>query len=164
MHDLEAAATLTMRRAQSTGSRCSRSNPARPALWPARLRKSRRFRNAAWFVCRLYEAQQDRRLGIPADLIAAHSAVSTAVVQAMARAGLERTPADVAMAITGVAGRDPDEDGNPVGLAFVAAAKRGGRILVEGLQLSGTRQAICASAMLARSAWPTALWNSPSPA
>ena len=53
------------------------------------------------------------------------------------------------MAITGVAGPKPDEDGNPVGLAFVAAAHRDGRVLEERLQLSGSKQDICDAAMLA---------------
>jgi nicotinamide-nucleotide amidase len=44
----------------------------------------------------------------------------------MARGALERLPADVAVAVTGVAGPDPDEDGNPVGLVHIAAASRAG--------------------------------------
>jgi nicotinamide-nucleotide amidase len=38
---------------------------------------------------------------------------------------LHRSPADVAVAITGVAGPDPDEDGNPVGLVCIAVARNG---------------------------------------
>lgn len=34
--------------------------------------------------------------------------------------------ADVAISVTGVAGPEPDEDGNPVGLAFAAIADRHG--------------------------------------
>jgi nicotinamide-nucleotide amidase len=67
-------------------------------------------------------------LGVPAELIAAHTAVSQPVVEAMATGVLERCPADVALAITGVAGPEPDEDGNPVGLMHVAVAVRGGGI------------------------------------
>jgi nicotinamide-nucleotide amidase len=67
----------------------------------------------------------------------------------MATGGLIRSPADISLAITGVAGPEPDEDGNPVGLAFVAAAVRDGRILKERLQLSGSKRDICRSAMLA---------------
>jgi len=88
-------------------------------------------------------------LGIPADLVATHTAVSAVVARAMATAGLARTPADIGMAITGVAGPDPDEDGNPVGLVFVAAAHRDGRVLDERLQLSGSKDDICSAAMTA---------------
>ena len=46
----------------------------------------------------------------------------------MARGGIARCPADIAVAITGVAGPEPDEDGNPVGLVHLAAACRDGRV------------------------------------
>jgi len=36
-----------------------------------------------------------------------------------------RSPADIAVAITGVAGPSPDEDGNPVGRVCIAVARRG---------------------------------------
>jgi nicotinamide-nucleotide amidase len=44
---------------------------------------------------------------------------------AMAEGALHGLPADVAMAITGVAGPDSDEDGNPVGLVCIAVARDG---------------------------------------
>jgi nicotinamide-nucleotide amidase len=43
----------------------------------------------------------------------------------MAEGALHRSPADVAVAVTGVAGPDPDEDGNPVGLVCIAVARDG---------------------------------------
>ena len=61
-------------------------------------------------------------VGVPKDLLAAHTAVSAEVAQAMAKGGLSRCPADFVLAITGVAGPDPDEDGNPVGLVHVAVS------------------------------------------
>ncbi len=67
-------------------------------------------------------------LGVPAELIAAHTAVSQPVAEAMATGALERCPADLVLAITGVAGPEPDEDGNPVGLMHIAAARRGGAV------------------------------------
>ena len=50
-------------------------------------------------------------------------AVCSEVADAMATAALKLTPADVAIAVTGVAGPEPDEDGNPVGLVFCSAAR-----------------------------------------
>jgi nicotinamide-nucleotide amidase len=45
---------------------------------------------------------------------------------------MERLAADVVVAVTGVAGPDPDEDGNPVGLVHIAAVSRnGGELHVE---------------------------------
>jgi nicotinamide-nucleotide amidase len=54
-------------------------------------------------------------LDVPSSLIAAHSAVSAEVAEAMASGAVCRCPADIAVAITGVAGPEPGEDGNPVG-------------------------------------------------
>jgi nicotinamide-nucleotide amidase len=66
---------------------------------------------------------------VPSDLLAERSAVCRDVAIAMAEGPLARSPAGVAIAITGVAGPAPDEDGNPVGLIHVAVQLRtvGGR-------------------------------------
>jgi nicotinamide-nucleotide amidase len=64
-------------------------------------------------------------LGVPPSLIAARTAVSPDVAKAMASGVLDRSPAEIAVAITGVAGPEPDEDGNPVGLVYVGVAARG---------------------------------------
>lgn len=87
-------------------------------------------------------------VGVPRDLIAAHTAVSGEVAQAMARGGLARCPADIVVAITGVAGPEPDEDGNPVGLVYVAAAARDGRIRTERHMFGKLgKNEICCAAM-----------------
>jgi PncC family amidohydrolase len=65
-------------------------------------------------------------LGVPAGLIAEHTAVSAQVAQAMAIGAIERSSADLTLSITGVLGPDPDEDGNPVGLVYFGLAKRNG--------------------------------------
>jgi nicotinamide-nucleotide amidase len=89
-------------------------------------------------------------LGVPAELIAAHTAVSQPVAEAMATGALERCPADVVLAITGVAGPEPDEDGNPVGLMHVAVARRGGSVRHERHTFGdGGREALRARVMLA---------------
>ncbi len=64
-------------------------------------------------------------LGVPREPIAAHTAVSRPVTEAMATRALDRCPAEMVIAITGVAGPEPDEDGNSVGLMNVAIAVRG---------------------------------------
>ena len=70
------------------------------------------------------KAAKSTVVGVPGSLIERHTAVSREVALAMARGGLERIPADVLVAITGVAGPDADEDGNPVGLVHIAAVSR----------------------------------------
>ena len=67
-------------------------------------------------------------LGVPEELLRAKSAVCEEVACAMAQGALARSSADLAAAITGVAGPEPDEDGNPVGRVYIAAARRGGRV------------------------------------
>lgn len=65
-------------------------------------------------------------IGVPEDLIALHGAVSEPVARAMAEGVLDRLPdADVAVAITGVAGPGGGSAAKPVGLVHFAAARRG---------------------------------------
>jgi nicotinamide-nucleotide amidase len=87
-------------------------------------------------------------VGVPKDLLAAHTAVSAEAARAMAEGGLSRCPADFVVAVTGVAGPEPDEDGNPVGLVYVAAASRDGRTRVVQCDFGERgREEICIAAM-----------------
>ena len=75
-------------------------------------------------------------LGVPELFL--DTAVSWEVAEAMATGALKLCGADIAIAITGVAGPEPDEDGNPVGLAYVACATRAGQQRQIRLQLGDT--------------------------
>ncbi|MBP2016888.1 nicotinamide-nucleotide amidase [Symbiobacterium terraclitae] len=77
------------------------------------------------FVTYASEAKE-RFLGVPADLIAAHGVVSEPVALAMAQGALERAGADVAVAITGVAGPGGGTPETPVGTVCFGLAARGG--------------------------------------
>jgi nicotinamide-nucleotide amidase len=72
------------------------------------------------------KANKTSALGVPAGLLERKGAVCPEVARAMAEGALAHSPADLAAAITGVAGPDPDEDGNPVGRVCVAVMRRGG--------------------------------------
>src|SRR5262245_41605304 len=64
-------------------------------------------------------------LGFAWDMLEAFGAVSIACVYAMAKGALERTNADVAVAISGIAGPDGGSEHKPVGLVVFARAVRG---------------------------------------
>ncbi|HUO80077.1 MAG TPA: CinA family protein [Steroidobacteraceae bacterium] len=66
-------------------------------------------------------------LGVLPAEIAEHGAVSEPVVKAMALGALERAGADVAVAVSGIAGPDGGSPGKPVGTVWFAWAWRRGR-------------------------------------
>ncbi len=63
-------------------------------------------------------------LGVAKALIEKHGAVSAEVAEAMARGAIKKSGADVAIAITGVAGPGGGTKKKPVGLVYIAAASR----------------------------------------
>jgi nicotinamide-nucleotide amidase len=63
-------------------------------------------------------------IGVPADLIASYGAVSEPVARAMAEGALLRSHADVAVAITGIAGPGGATPSKPVGLVHFALAAK----------------------------------------
>ena len=64
-------------------------------------------------------------LGVAIDLIERHGAVSEPVARAMAEGALRHSRADIAVAVTGVAGPGGGTAAKPVGLVHVAAARTG---------------------------------------
>lgn len=64
-------------------------------------------------------------LGVDSDIIEAFGAVSVACVYAMARGALERSGADVAVAVSGIAGPDGGTPTKPVGTVVFARMVRG---------------------------------------
>lgn len=77
------------------------------------------------FVTYSNEAKQEL-LGVPADLLATHGAVSEPVARAMADGALARSRAGVTVAVTGVAGPGGGSPDKPVGLVWLAVARRDG--------------------------------------
>lgn len=76
------------------------------------------------FVTYSNEAKREM-LGVSSEIIETFGAVSIACVWAMAQGAVERSEADVAVAISGVAGPDGGTDLKPVGTVVFARVVRG---------------------------------------
>ncbi len=72
-------------------------------------------------------------IGVPAQMLAEHGAVSEAVARAMAGGALARSRphAQLAVAITGVAGPGSASPAKPAGLVYLAAAQEGKGVIGE---------------------------------
>jgi len=82
---------------------------------------------------------KSRLLGIDSDLIARHGAVSLEVAEAMSRGALERFEADVAVAITGIAGPEGGGEEKPVGYVCFDARLADGTSIARDPVIPGGR-------------------------
>jgi nicotinamide-nucleotide amidase len=82
-------------------------------------------------------AAKQSLLGVSAAILNRRGAVSAETAAAMAKGALKNSQADIAVAITGIAGPSGGSKEKPVGLVYFAAAARGGRIVTRR-QLYGT--------------------------
>ncbi|MGZ3457411.1 MAG: CinA family protein [Archangium sp.] len=93
------------------------------------------------FVPYSHEAKAEQ-LGVPVALMVAHGSVSEEVARALADGALARSHADLALAETGIAGPSGGSAAKPVGLVYLAVARRGGTSLCERHVFPGDRAAI----------------------
>ncbi|HEU4621328.1 MAG TPA: CinA family protein [Burkholderiaceae bacterium] len=97
------------------------------------------------FVTYSNEAKNEL-LGVPLATIEEHGAVSQAAALAMANGALERSRADVTVAITGIAGPTGAVPNKPVGTVWFATAMRGEAARAVLRQFNGDRAEIRAQA------------------
>ena len=90
-----------------------------------------------------------RDLAVAEALLADHGAVSAEVARAMAEGACARTGADVAVAVTGIAGPDGGTPDKPVGLVHIAAARRGSATREARHLFTGDRRAVRLGAVAA---------------
>ena len=86
-------------------------------------------------------AAKTELLGVDSELIATEGAVSESVVSAMARGALAHSSAQVAIAVTGVAGPSGGSAAKPVGTVWFGWATPAG-VVTEMLRFEGNRRAV----------------------
>jgi nicotinamide-nucleotide amidase len=101
--------------------------------------------SSAWFdrgfVTYSNRAKQDM-LGVMAETLEVHGAVSEATVSEMARGALTHSAADIAVAVSGIAGPGGGVQGKPVGTVWFAWLVSGGALLMDRRQFDGDREAV----------------------
>jgi len=85
---------------------------------------------------------KEQSVGVASEVIATFGAVSRPVVEQMAAGALHASGADLAVAITGIAGPDGGSADKPVGLVWLALASRFSPPIVQRNQFGGDREAI----------------------
>jgi nicotinamide-nucleotide amidase len=99
------------------------------------------------FVTYSNEAKMEL-LGVAADTIAAHGAVSAQTAAAMARGAVARAPVDLAVSIIGVAGPGGGTPQKPVGLVYLGVARKDGGARVERRLFPGDRAEVRDAALV----------------
>jgi nicotinamide-nucleotide amidase len=80
------------------------------------------------FVTYSNEAKQEL-LGVPAEMLRLHGAVSEPVARAMAQGALQHAHAERSIAVTGIAGPGGGSAAKPVGLVYIAVARPEGDVM-----------------------------------
>lgn len=87
-------------------------------------------------------AAKQELLGVPAALLQSDGAVSEAVVRAMAQGALAASPAEVALAVSGIAGPAGGSADKPVGTVWLAWALPGAEVAAQRARFDGDREAV----------------------
>lgn len=101
--------------------------------------------SSAWFDCGMvvysYEAKQ-ALLGVRAQTLEEFGAVSRQTALEMVNGALVRSAADIAVAVTGIAGPGGGSPDKPVGSVWLAWKRRGGYARAELCRFDGDREAV----------------------
>ena len=107
--------------------------------------------SSAWFeygIVSYANAAKEKLLGVSSKTLAREGAVSEAVVIEMARGALTLSGADIAVAISGVAGPSGGSAEKPVGTVWFAWVKKNGKIKTELQHIEGDRNEVQMQAVI----------------
>jgi nicotinamide-nucleotide amidase len=85
---------------------------------------------------------KEQSLGVGKGALEEHGAVSAVVAEQMARGALQRSDADIAIAVTGIAGPDGGSAEKPVGLVWFALVERSMPVHLLEQHFTGDREGI----------------------
>ena len=85
---------------------------------------------------------KEELLGVRAETLAAHGAVSAETAEEMARGALAHSRGDVALAVTGIAGPDGGSEDKPVGTVIFAWMRRDAEPIIQRVQFAGDRNEV----------------------
>lgn len=101
--------------------------------------------SSAWFergFVTYHNRAKVEMLGVSAEILAAHGAVSEAVVREMVEGALARSAAQLAVSVSGVAGPGGGSAAKPVGTVWLAWAVIGRPTRARRFQFAGDREAV----------------------
>ena len=93
-------------------------------------------------------AAKQEMLGVPAATLAAHGAVSEETARAMAAGALAHSQAQIALAITGIAGPGGGSSSKPVGTVCFSWCSEGGAAASETRHFPGDREQVRRQALI----------------
>jgi len=100
------------------------------------------------FVCYTQEAKVSM-LGLDNEKLNACGLINEETSVSMARGALQKSGADIAASVTGLAGAGGDDRGTPVGTVWIAAALKNGKTEARGFHFSGSRNIVRIQAAIA---------------
>lgn len=98
--------------------------------------------SSAWFECGIVSYAnriKQKLLQVSAEALTKHGAVSEAVVLQMVKGVLQLSDADIAIAVSGIAGPSGGTEDKPVGTVWFAWALANGEVRTEAFHFTGDR-------------------------
>ena len=108
--------------------------------------------SSGWFERGFVTYSNDAKheaLGVKQETLTKHGAVSEQAVMEMAQGALERSRAQISVAVSGVAGPDGGTREKPVGTVCIAWARSGAPVSARRFQFAGDRDAVRRQSVIA---------------